>query len=110
MSDTSWQEGPDSELGGMLREYLNGPDPESFMARMRMVVWDRARENALAILASWARTGLVAAGLAAAILGWMAFRSWTPASPASASVSVQVVVAGQQTASELLVAALMEGR
>jgi hypothetical protein len=65
---------PDAELGRELRAVLSLPDDEAFAARVLAAVGTGRPEAAWwEVLTSWARPGLVAAGLlAVAALAWVA--------------------------------------
>lgn len=111
MSDSPFDARRDAALGELLRKHLTGSDVLLFRERMRRVIADVSPASPWDQLARWARPGLAAAGLAAAVLGWLAVRSLDRAvSPEAGAVSVQVVVAGEQTAGDLLIAAVVEGR
>ncbi len=111
MSESPFESRPDETLGRLLREHLTGPDSAAFIVRLRRALRDALVESPWESLSRWSRPGLVAAGVAAAVLGWVALggrRTVEPAAPAS--VSAQVIVAGEQTAGDLLIAAVVEGR
>lgn len=111
MSDSPFDARPDVVLGDLLRKHLTGSDVSLFQERMLRVLADAAPATPWDQLARWARPGLVAAGVAAAVLGWLAVRSLEQVvPPEGGAVSVQVVVAGEQTAGDLLLAAVAEGR
>lgn len=101
---------PDEVLGRFLREHLQGPDEPAFRARLQSALVTADRDNAWDILGRWALPGLVAAGVAASALAWVGLRGAGRPSDAADPAFVQVIVAGQQQASELLVAAVLEGR
>ncbi len=111
MSDSPFDVRPDAALGDLLRKHLTGSDVSLFRERMLRALADAHPATPWDQLARWARPGLIAAGLAAAVLGWLAVRSLDRAVvPDGGAVSVQVVVAGEQTAGDLLIAAVAEGR
>jgi len=113
MSDSPFDVRPDAALGDLLRKHLTGSDVSLFRERMLRVLAEANPATPWDQLARWARPGLMAAGLAAAALGWLAVRSLDRAvvpEGEGGAVSVQVIVAGQQTAGDLLIAAVMEGR
>lgn len=111
MIDSPFETRPDEVLGDLLRKHLTGSDVSLFQERMQRVLAEASPSTPWDQLARWARPGLVAAGLAAAVLGWLAVRSVDRAVvPDGGAVSVQVVVAGEQTAGDLLIAAVAEGR
>lgn len=111
MSDSPFDQRPDAALGDLLRKHLTGSDVSLFRERMLQALAEATPATPWDQLARWARPGLIAAGLAVAVLGWLAVRSLDRAVvPEGGAVSVQVVVAGEQTAGDLLLAAVAEGR
>jgi hypothetical protein len=66
---------PDAELGHLLRECLEAPDPDAFAARVRAAIGAEPRaerEGSWEILARWARPGLAAAAIVLLSLGmWL---------------------------------------
>lgn len=103
---------PDRAMGDMLRQALDGPDSEAFVARVRLAIGRAGRETSWDVLGRWAPAGLVAAGVAAAFV-WMLLRpAADPRDSGSmlASAPVQMEVTPQQTESDVLTATLLEGR
>jgi len=81
---------PDPALGAALRQALTADDDAGFVARMLV----RAAQAPAAhwdILASWARTGIAAAALAALVAGFLVGRA---VSPATSLDDVLVAAAG----------------
>lgn len=103
---------PDVELGAALREALDGPDPDGFIARVRMAV-EAADDSSLGILARWAPAGLAAAAAAAVVL-WMFLRPIADPgeSPMQliASAPARMEIAPAQPEADVLVTSLLEGR
>lgn len=66
---------PDAELGHLLRECLEAPDPDAFAARVRAAIGAEPRvasEGSWEVLARWARPGLAAAAIVLLSLGvWL---------------------------------------
>jgi len=109
-SRTPFDAVPDEELGAVLRAHLDGPAPVQFTARMRAAVAQANRAESWEVLAGWARPGLVAAGLAAAALLWVVLTRDVGAPAGTGRVPVQELIAGQPASSEILMAAVLEGR
>lgn len=105
---TPFDAAPDAELGAILRTHLEGPAPEAFTARMRGAVIQADRAESVEILSRWARPGLVAAGLAAAMLLWVLV-SRDDAAPTRTPAAHELIV-GQPASSEVLMATVLEGR
>jgi len=101
---------PDEELGALLRAQLEGPEPAQFVARLRAAVVQADRAESWEVLAGWARPGLVAAGLAAAMLLWAVLTQDTVRPPGPGGVSVQELIAGQPASGEVLISAVLEDR
>jgi hypothetical protein len=96
MSDQSpFDAGPDRELGELLRESWQGPDPIGFRGRLEAAL-GRLPERASQwdVLAGWARPSVVAVAAAAGLLLGMAWlQSWrnrvqTTAGQVSVSVAL----------------------
>jgi hypothetical protein len=79
---TPFDSQPDLVLGAALRAALEpgGGDQAAFVARV-MAGADRAQTHAWDLLARWARTGIAAATLAAALTGLVIVRATRPVSP-----------------------------
>lgn len=108
----SFDSNPDPELGARLREALDGPDPELFLARLRHAVSAAGRETPWDVLTRWAPVGVFAAA-AAALAFWFALgRSAVPdhATQFIASAPARMEVAPGQPEADVLVSAVMEGR
>jgi hypothetical protein len=77
----SFDSGPDPVLGPILRRHLDGAgDHAAFAARVRARLPQSA--NLWVVLARWARPGIAAAVLAAALLGyWLVLRDASVAGP-----------------------------
>lgn len=104
---------PDPELGAWLRGALDGPAPEAFVARLGSVARSAAAETTWDVLTRWAPAGLVAAGLAAAMVGLLLGRMAEPAPAemmAGVSVPAQLDVAPLQSEADLVAVNLLEGR
>jgi len=105
---------PDPELGAALRDVLDGPDGDRFLARLRRNVLQAGRdESSLDVLARWAPAGLVAAA-AAALAWWMLLRPAPEPGDLSATLiaaaPVRMEVAPAQPETDVLVTSLLEGR
>ncbi len=102
---------PDAELGAALRDALDGPEPEAFVARVRLAVAHAQDEDSWDVLARWAPAGMVAAA-AASLLVWMMLRP--PAEPETmqliASAPARMEIAPAQAEADVLVTSLLEGR
>jgi len=107
---TAFDARPDEELGALLRLHLDAGDPERFAARLRHAVHDADRAESWEVLAGWARPGLVAAGLAAAMLLWVVLTRDVGAPLGPGGVPVQELIAGQPASGEILMSAVLEGR
>ncbi len=101
---------PDAALGELLREHLTGAEPAQFVARMRLAVIEADRAESWEVLAGWARPGLVAVGLAAAVLLWVVLTSDVGAPLGPGGVPVMELIAGQPASGEVLISAVLEGR
>jgi len=101
---------PDEELGALLRAHLDGPEPERFVARLRGAVVHADRAESWEVLAGWARPGLVAAGLAAAMLLWVVLTRDLGQPVGPGGVPVTELFAGQAASGEILMSAVLEGR
>jgi hypothetical protein len=103
---------PDRVVGDRLRQALDGPDPEAFVARVRSAIGQTGRETSWDVLGRWAPAGLVAAGVAAVLVGMLLRPAADPTDNGSmlASAPVQMEVTPQQAESDVLTATLLEGR
>ena len=101
---------PDEELGALLREGLDGPAAEAFTARLRAAVIAAECAESWEVLASWARPGLVATGLAAAAVLWVVLTRDVGPPMGAQTIPVQELIAGQPATSEVLISAVLEGR
>jgi hypothetical protein len=104
---------PDSELGAALREALDGPAPERFLARVQAALRQAGRgETSWDVLARWAPAGLIAA--AAALVLWMVLLrpAGEPAEPGHliAAAPARMEIAPAQPETDVLVTSLLEGR
>jgi len=102
----------DTELGARLRESLDGPDPELFLARIRHAVTSSGRESPWDVLARWAPAGLVAAA-AAALLCWFVLGPVAAPDPGAqfmASAPARMDIAPGQAEADVLVTSVLEGR
>lgn len=104
---------PDTELGAALREALDGPEPDGFLAQVRLAVRHAGRsETSLDVLARWAPAGLIAAAVAALVL-WMVLRPASAGSDLSQSIAAapaRMEIAPAQPETDVLVTSLLEGR
>lgn len=104
---------PDPELGAALRDALDGPDADRFLARLRRKVLLAERdETSLDVLARWAPAGLIAA-TAAGLAWWLLLRpAPEPADHSTliAAAPVRMEVAPAQPETDVLVTSLLEGR
>jgi len=102
----------DPELGARLRDALDGPDPELFLARMRHAASAAARETPWDVLTRWAPAGLVAATAAAVIFWLVVGRSAVPdaATQFFVSAPARMEIAPGQPEADVLVSSIMEGR
>lgn len=108
----SFDHQPDPELGPMIRSALDGESPDHFVARLRSALRQAPRETSWDILSRWAPAGLVAAGIAAALM-WFAIQpARNPAATGAlqASAPVQMDLAPAQPETDVLTVALLEGR
>jgi hypothetical protein len=108
----SFDSHPDPELGARLREALDGPDPELFLARVRDGVSAAGRETPWDVLTRWAPAG-VAAAMVAAILCWFALRpiaSPDEGNQLIASAPARMDIAPGQPEADVLVTSVLEGR
>jgi hypothetical protein len=104
---------PDPELGTWLRQTLDGPAPEAFVARLGAVARAAASESTWDVLARWAPAGLVAAGLAAAMVALLLGRLAEPAPAemmAGVAVPAQFDMAPLQPEADLVAVNVLEGR
>ena len=102
----------DSELGARLRESLDGPDPELFLARMRHAVTASGRETQWDVLTRWAPAGVLAA-LAAAMLLWFVLRPIATTDQGTtlmASAPARMDISPGQPEADILVTSVLEGR
>ena len=110
---TPFDNQPDAELGAALRDALNGPEPDGFLAQVRLAVRHAGRgETSLDVLARWAPAGLIAVA-AAALMLWMVLRPAGAGSDLSQSVAVapaRMEIAPAQPEADVLVTSLLEGR
>lgn len=107
MSDVSpFNAAPDPELGAAIREALAMPHAGAFVARVRARLGKRAWEDELA---GWFWQGLVAASLAAVLVGWGWSRVATTATT-DASVASELLDGSRPGADILLVAMTSEGK
>lgn len=117
MEQMPFGNGPDHELGSLIRDAYQGPDPEPFLVRLKGSLDGLpARASQWDVLATWARPGVVAAAAAAAFfLGVALWQSWRQqtANPAAVPPSVSVAMLDATPArpgeSQILYAVL-EGR
>jgi len=73
MTDTTpFGDGPDVELGALLRTHLDAPDPAGFAARVRTGLPARSPASGWEVLARWTTPRLAAALLLAALGAWLA--------------------------------------
>jgi hypothetical protein len=109
---TSFESARDPDLGARLRDALDGPDPELFLARIRHAVSAAGRETPWDVLARWAPAG-VAAAMVAAILCWFALRPIASPGDATqliASAPARMDIAPGQPEADVLVTSVLEGR
>lgn len=108
----SFDHQPDPELGSMIRTALDGEAPDVFVARLRSAVRQAPRETSWDILSRWAPAGLVAAGIAAALMWFVVQPARDPAANGAlqASAPVQMDLAPAQPETDVLTVALLEGR
>ena len=102
----------DGELGDQLRDALEGPEPELFLARMRDAVHQARRETSWDVLTRWAPVGLIAAA-AAALVFWFALGRSALPDPATqfiASAPARMEIAPGQSEADVLLSTIMEGR
>lgn len=102
----------DAELGARLRDALDGPDPELFLARMRHAVSAARRETTWDVLSRWAPVGLVAA-TAAAVIFWLVVGPSAVPDPSTqffASAPARMEIAPSQREADVLITDVMEGR
>ena len=108
----SFDSNQDPQLGARLRDALDGPDPQLFLARIRDAVTTAGRETTWDVLARWAPAGLVAA-MAAALIFWLVVGRSAVPDPATqffASAPVRMEIAPSQPEADVLVSDVMEGR
>ena len=108
----SFDSNQDPELGARLRDALDGPDPELFLARMRHAVSAAGRETPWDVLARWAPAGLVAA-TAAALIFWFVLGPVAAPDPGAqfmASAPARMDIAPGQAEADVLVTSVLEGR
>jgi len=108
----SFDSNQDTELGARLRETLDGPDPELFLARKRHAVNAAGRETQWDVLTRWAPAGLVAA-MAAAILLWFVLLPIATSDQGTtlmASAPARMEIAPGQPEADILVTSVLEGR
>ncbi|MBA2627775.1 MAG: hypothetical protein H0U85_07160 [Gemmatimonadales bacterium] len=105
---------PDAALGRLLREHLDAGDDAAFVARVRAAVRKTGRDTSWDVLTRWARPGLAAASVIIGIGLWLALNRApdTPSlaeaiSPADAPAQM---LAGTQSGSDVVLAALMGGQ
>jgi hypothetical protein len=102
---------PDPELGALIRASLDGGDQEQFVARLQGAVRAAPQETSVDVLSRWAPAGLVAAGIAAALVWFLARPAADPAGGTMlASAPVQMDLAPTQPETDVLVVSLVEGR
>ena len=109
----SFDSNPDPELGARLREALDGPDPELFLARLRHAVGAAGRETPWDVLTRWAPGGVFAAAAAALAFWFVLGRVAVPDAATqfiAASAPARMEVAPSQPEADVLVTAVMEGR
>jgi hypothetical protein len=103
---------PDPALGARIRDALDGPDAEAFVARLRSTVAEAVAESSWDVLTRWAPRGMIAAAAAAALI-------WALVRPAAdpghdemvaTSAPVSIELSPAQPEYELLATALLEGR
>lgn len=111
MSDTQlpFDAQPDDELGALLRAALDGPASGVFAARLRGAVVRAERAESWEVLARWARPGLVAAGLAAAMLLWVVLTRDVGPPLGFPDAPTQELIAGQPSG-EILISAVLGDR
>jgi hypothetical protein len=108
----SFDSTPDPELGARLRDALEGPDPDLFLARMRHAVVTAGRETPWDVLTRWAPVGVITA-LAAALLLWFVLGPIaTPdeGTTLMASAPARMDIAPGQPEADILVTSVLEGR
>lgn len=108
----SFESSQDRELGARLREVLDDPEPELFLARLRLAVAESARETPWDVLTRWAPAGVIAAA-AAGLLVWLALGRAAVPDPATqfiASAPARMEIAPSQPEADVLVSTIMEGR
>lgn len=108
---------PDRELGSLIRDAYQGPDPDRFLARLNGTLGTLpARASQWDVLATWARPSVVAAAAAAAfLLGVALWQSWqrgaTDPALVAPSVSVAILDAAATPPGETqILYAVLEGR
>lgn len=108
----SFDHQPDPELGAQIRAALDGNAPDLFVARLRSAVRQAPRETSWDILSRWAPAGLVAAGIAAALVWFVIQPVRDPGANGAiqASAPVQMDLAPGQPETDVLTVALVEGR
>ena len=108
----SFDSGQDHELGARLRDALDSPDPELFLARMRHAVGTAGRETQWDVLTRWAPAGLVAATAAAILLWLVLLPIATPdqGTTLMASAPARMDIAPGQPEADVLVTSVLEGR
>jgi hypothetical protein len=73
---TPYGDGPDEELGALLRTHLEATDPAGFAARVRTGLPARSPASGWEVLARWTTPRLAAAAILLAALGaWLAIPS-----------------------------------
>jgi hypothetical protein len=111
MTRSPFDQGPDAELGRLLREELTGPAPEAFLRRLRMAVAGAERGDQWDVLAGWARPRAMAMAIAAGLLLWIGtwFFAAVPAAEPGvtmASLPAHTVMSAQAPAAADIMAAL----
>ena len=108
---------PDRELGSLIRDAYQGPDPDLFLARLNGTLGTLpARASQWDILATWARPGVITAAAAAALfLGVAVWQSWQrqTAGPVVVATSVSVAILDAATSppgETQILYAVLEGR
>ncbi|HSR16122.1 MAG TPA: hypothetical protein VLL51_10240 [Gemmatimonadales bacterium] len=109
---TSFDHQPDPEIGALIRATLDGTDSARFVTRLGQVARAAGSETSLDVLSRWAPAGLVAAGIAAALV-W--FLVQVPPNALGngtvlTSTPAQMDLAPAQPETDVLVVSLLEGR
>jgi len=113
MMPSPFDQGPDPELGRMLREALTGPEPEAFLRRLRVAAAGAELGDQWDVLAGWVRPRVLAFAVAAGFLLWLGAWFGESAAPADSGVTVaslpaHAVVSSQPPAVDEIMSALRE--